>query len=469
MSRIRNAASGLTQRANRASRRLAGAAASAPVAAVSERFSGVSPKAVARAVASVMTAAGWFCIGLVLLWVPLGASLRWVEFSIAGFAALLLLLFALPFLIGGQSYSVHFEPDANGDIRITAGEAFETTVVIENSSSRLEMPGQLESSFGEEHIAIRVPLLGAFGVYRHNLRRTNMQRGKYVLAWRSIRKDPLSLVRREVPFGLEDEANQEKTVWVHPQIAKVGSPLRGIIKDLEGNPSAQLVDSDTSFHAIREYRAGDSSRHIHWASTAKIGKIGEFMVRQFQETRRSRVVLMLGAHMDEYQKTSAGKEWNDEFEMAVSALGSVGYQALRDGRTVTAVMGKPRTGEVNHVGRGASKASIRELKSATKFKLLDSLSEVRLSTKSSQRGLKEVSLRVGQTYHDVSLVVIFCGSTVTDQQLRVIRQNLPKGIGVLAVLSNPNGTPSMRTIDKMKVATITSLEQIGPAIARFQR
>jgi hypothetical protein len=66
-------------------------------------------------------------------------------------------------------------------------------------------------------------------------------------------------------------------------------------------------------------------------------------------------------------------------------------------------------------------------------------------------------------------VVIFCGSTVTDKQLRTIRQNLPKGIGVLAVVSQPNGISSLRTIDKMKVATITTLEEVGSAIKRFQR
>jgi uncharacterized protein (DUF58 family) len=258
-------------------------------------------------------------------------------------------------------------------------------------------------------------------------------------------------------------------VWVHPKIARVGSPLRGIIKDLEGNPSAQLVDSDTSFHAIREYRAGDSSRHIHWASTAKIGKVGEFMVRQFQETRRSRVVLMLAASQTEYAKTVLADEPNPEFELAVSALGSVGYQALSDGRTVTAVMGRPRTSKFVSNGRGASKAALKELKATSKFKLLDSLSDVQLSNKSSQRLLKEVSLRVGQTYHDVSLVVVFCGSTVTDSQLRSIQQNLPKGIGILTVVASPSAATSVRTIEKMKVVTISSLDQISSAIRRFQR
>lgn len=468
MARIRTAESGLTRRTNRASRRLANVAASLPVSAVSDAISKVSPRDVARTVASVLTAAGWFAIALVVLWWPLGAALRWVEFAIAGSIALLLLLFALPFLLGGQNYAIQYEPDSTADIRLTTGEAFETTLLIENSSSKLEMPGQLESSFGDDHLVVRVPLLGAFGTYRHTIRRPNMKRGKLVLSWRSIRKDPLSLVRREVPF---DPAlgQSDKTVWVHPKIAKVGSPLRGIIKDLEGNPSAQLVDSDTSFHAIREYRAGDSSRHIHWASTAKIGKVGEFMVRQFQETRRSRVVLILAANMNEYQKTSSGEEFNQEFELAVSALGSVGYQALRDGRTVTAVMGRARTGEAISSGRGASKAALRELKATSKFKLLDSLSEVQLSNRASQRTLKEVSLRVGQTYHDVSLVVVFCGSTVTDAQLRTVQQNLPKGIGILAVVSNPSGTASFRTIEKMRVVNLTSLDQISSAVKRFQR
>ncbi len=464
MSRIRNTVSGITTPTARAIRRLVGSVV--PAALVSDAK--YSPAKVAKTVASVLTAAGWFAVALVLLWWPLGSALRWVEFAIAGAIALLILLFALPFLIGGQNYAIHFEPESTADIRLTAGETFETTVIVENSSSKLEMPGQLESSFGDDQLVIRVPLLRPFATHRQTLRRPNMPRGKLVISWRSIRKDPAALVRREVRFdptlGVVD-----KTVWVHPKIARVGSPLRGIIKDLEGNPSAQLVDSDTSFHAIREYRAGDSSRHIHWASTAKIGKVGEFMVRQFQETRRSRVVLMLAASQTEYAKTVLADEPNPEFELAVSALGSVGYQALSDGRTVTAVMGRPRTSEFVSNGRGASKAALKELKATSKFKLLDSLSDVQLSNKSSQRLLKEVSLRVGQTYHDVSLVVVFCGSTVTDSQLRSIQQNLPKGIGILTVVASPSAATSVRTIEKMKVVTISSLDQISSAIRRFQR
>jgi hypothetical protein len=132
-------------------------------------------------------------------------------------------------------------------------------------------------------------------------------------------------------------------------------------------------------------------------------------------------------------------------------------------------MGRPRTSDFVSNGRGGSKAALKELKATSKFKLLDSLSDVQLSNKSSQRLLKEVSLRVGQTYHDVSLVVVFCGSTVTDSQLRSIQQNLPKGIGILTVVASPSAATSVRTIEKMKVVTISSLDQISSAIRRFQR
>ena len=45
-----------------------------------------------------------------------------------------------------------------------------------------------------------------------------------------------------------------------------------------------------SFHAIREYAPGDSRRQIHWKSTAKTGQL---MVRQYEESRRSRMAVVL--------------------------------------------------------------------------------------------------------------------------------------------------------------------------------
>ena len=133
MSRIRNFASGITKPTSRAIGRVVGAVL--PASMISDAK--YSPAKLAKAAVSVLTAAGWFAVALVVLWWPLGSALRWVEFAIAGAVALLILLFALPFLIGGQNYAIHYEPETTADIRLTAGESFETTVIIEDSSSKL--------------------------------------------------------------------------------------------------------------------------------------------------------------------------------------------------------------------------------------------------------------------------------------------------------------------------------------------
>lgn len=58
------------------------------------------------------------------------------------------------------------------------------------------------------------------------------------------------------------------------------------------------------------------------------------MVRQFEETRRSQVAILLSAHPAEYSSA-------DEFELAVSVTGSIGLHALADGKTLT-VLGPHR-------------------------------------------------------------------------------------------------------------------------------
>ena len=91
---------------------------------------------------------------------------------------------------------------------------------------------------------------------------------------------------------------------------------------------ATSPSSDVAFHALREYQPGDERRYIHWKSTAKTGT---FMVRQFEETRRSHLVVALTLATGDYAS-------EEEFELAVSVAGSLGVRAIRDGRTVSVVV-----------------------------------------------------------------------------------------------------------------------------------
>ena len=47
----------------------------------------------------------------------------------------------------------------------------------------------------------------------------------------------------------------------------------GIPRDLEGNPTGDIVDDDLDFYGLREYEPGDDVRNVHWLSSAKTGTL----------------------------------------------------------------------------------------------------------------------------------------------------------------------------------------------------
>ena len=122
---------------------------------------------------------------------------------------------------------------------------------------------------------------------------------------RTVRADPIGLMRREIVWS------QTVELHVHPRTIAIAALSTGFVRDLEGSPTRDLTASDIAFHALREYVPGDDRRFIHWKSSAKTGT---FMVRQFEETRRSRLMVLLDLDPGAYADDA-------EFELAVSAAG----------------------------------------------------------------------------------------------------------------------------------------------------
>ncbi|MFT2691178.1 DUF58 domain-containing protein [Clavibacter zhangzhiyongii] len=174
---------------------------------------------------------------------------------------------------------------------------------------------------------------------------------------------------------------------VHPRTLAMPSTSTGFVRDLEGRATRDLTDSDVSFQSLREYVPGDAVRHIHWRSTAKTGV---HMVRRFEETRRSHMMVALSLHAGDYGAPEAeaeagaaaadgaraasassapggvagsavpaggttvaagrsegglaGSAADAEFELAVSVVGSLGARAIVDARTVSVVASADRAG-----------------------------------------------------------------------------------------------------------------------------
>ncbi|GAB3121907.1 DUF58 domain-containing protein [Glaciibacter psychrotolerans] len=400
----------------------------------------VRSKATVQWVRETVTPAGWVVVAAVAL-LPVGLVFGWAELIVAGFVAAALLLIALPFLMGGRSYSVDFTLPVD---RVVAGGEVTGTLRVTNISKRLELPGRIDVPIGQGLTDVHVPLMRAGAVHDDFVTVPAFQRGVIdVGPITTVRTDPLGVLKREVAWA------DVHRLFVHPVTVSIPSTSAGFVRDLEGNPTSDIVDSDISFHAIREYAPGDGQRNVHWKSTAKTGKL---MVRQFEESRRSRLAIALSLRADEYAS-------DEEFEMAVSAAGSLGIRAIRDGRDVVAFA----SDEIPEFARGSIR-SIRTFTVLSTRTFLDDLSAI--ASSGNAMPLEDVCALASQVIPDISIAFVICGSTMTSARLHALTLKFPAAVSIVAVLCDPASAPKFRDLSGTGVLTIGVLDDFRSLLAR---
>ncbi|SDS14948.1 DUF58 domain-containing protein [Microterricola viridarii] len=391
-------------------------------------------------VRETVTAAGALAI-LALLALPIGISLGWTELIVAGALAAALLLLALPFLLGGKAYSVQFQVPVE---RVVAGGEVHGTLDVSNVSKSFELPGRVDVPIGSGTTEIAVPLLRPGAHHAEVVVIPTPRRGIIdVGPVTTLRTDPIGLLRRE---HAQAEVHR---LFVHPVTVSIPSTSAGFVRDLEGNPTNRIVDADMSFHAIREYAAGDAQRSIHWKSTAKTGQL---MVRQYEESRRSRLVVVLSLATTDFNS-------DEEFEIAVSAAGSLGTRAIRDGRDLAVVASE----QIQELAR-SSVHSIRSLPVLSTRALLDELSGIEKA--SATMPIEDVCALTGQAIPDVSIAIVVCGSAVTATRLRSLTLRFGPDVAVLTVRIDPLAVPSYRELAGVGVLTIAVLDDLRSLLAR---
>lgn len=388
-----------------------------------------------------VTSAGWLLLALLAIGTVGGLALGWVEaWVVAGIAALLLLL-CIPFLFGGHDYRVHLVLDKD---RVVAGTDVGGHLEIRNQSHRLSLPGVVDIPVGEGLVEAHVPLLLAGAEHREDLVIGAHRRGVINVGPMTIsRGDPIGILHREVAWP------QVERVFVHPVTVPIPSTSAGNIRDLEGSPTKDIVNADLSFHAIRQYAPGDSRRHVHWKSTAKTGLL---MVRQYEETRRARVAVVLELRIEEYEN-------DDEFEMAVSVAASLGVQGVRDGREVLVSV----SDEIPELTR-TTVLSLRSIPTVTPRTLLDGMAEVASSSRALH--LETVTALTAQTHPGLSLAFVVTGSRPTLTRLRTAALALPSEVVTVAVRVEPGAEPTLRSTGDLAVMTVGALHDLTHLIAR---
>jgi uncharacterized protein (DUF58 family) len=392
-------------------------------------------------IASVVTPLGWVLLGAVPLAFGFGYGLGWIELVVVAWADTVIIVIAGLYLIGRSAYEVALSVPHS---RVVVGERATGEIVVQNPTRRRLLGVKAEIPVGQGLAEIALPSLPGGGTFRHEFVVPTLRRGVLQVGpVRTVRADPVGLVRRELVWTESTE------LYVHPRTISIPSTSTGFIRDLEGNPTRDLTNSDVSFHALREYSPGDERRYIHWKSTAKTGT---YMVRQFEETRRSHLVIALSLSTADYAT-------DEEFEMAVSVAGSLGARAIRDARTVSVVVSE-RTPEFAK----QKVLAVQNLNTLTRTRLLDDLALVEHSA--SAIGMRDVARVTADEITGISVAFLVCGSLTTPTDLRGASTTFPSGVEVVAVVCDPEMVPGLRRVSGLSVLTIGYLEDLQKSLAR---
>ncbi|AAT89053.1 conserved hypothetical protein [Leifsonia xyli subsp. xyli str. CTCB07] len=397
--------------------------------------------AAAGRIGGVVTPLGWSLAALAVLALVSGYLFGWVEAVAAGWTAVALLTTACLSLVGRIASDVSLRLPAH---RVVVADRAPVQVTVQNPVRRRLSGIRVEVPVGPGLTEFASPALAAGEEHTEVFVVPTTRRGIVPIGpARTVRADPVGLLRRELVWA------DSLDLFVHPRIVAIPSMSTGLVRDLEGAPTRDLTASHVAFHALREYLPGDERRTIHWKSTAKTGN---YMVRQFEETRRSHLLVALSLSAADYAN-------EEEFELAVSATGSLGVRALLDSRTVSVVASAETLGFAKRTLIGA-----RRISTVGRSSLLDDLAGVE-PTKSALRlpGLAQVA--AGDAAGS-SLVFLLCGSTLGSAQLRAAAAHFPLGMEVVAIVCGAGTVPSLRRVADLSVLRIGYLEDLQRSLAK---
>lgn len=255
---------------------------------------------------------GWLVLAAAGASALIAGILGWVEFTFLSATLIGGFLIAACFAFGRATYAVTIELNPR---RVVAGQRALGRMLVVNSGRKTLIPTRMELPVGTGVAEFTVPRL-APGAESEELFAMPTNRRALILAGPavSVRGDQLGLIRRTVSWTDQVE------LFVHPQTTRLLATAPGLVRDLEGQTSSVITNSDLAFHALRQYEPGDDIRNVHWRTSARTGQL---MVRQYTETRRSQLLLMQSSETTYYAS-------EDEFELGISVMASIGCQVIRE-------------------------------------------------------------------------------------------------------------------------------------------
>jgi uncharacterized protein (DUF58 family) len=174
-------------------------------------------------------------------------------------------------------------------------------------------PAWLRGRVGAQEIAAGTGIVPRSG-WRRRETVGELRRGPIgATSWEVISSDPLGFNRSRRTYA------DAEIALVLPRFASLVTRPRA--RELEASVAAPRAGSGTELFGVREYRAGDALRRIHWRSSARLG---ELVVREFEPPG----VQTLGIFCD---PSPAGRDVADQIARIAA---SEAWDCVRDGGRV---------------------------------------------------------------------------------------------------------------------------------------
>ncbi|MGB8861253.1 MAG: DUF58 domain-containing protein [Ilumatobacteraceae bacterium] len=361
----------------------------------------------------------------IVCWVA-GARWGWKELLIVASISIALLLIGALFTIGQLDLTsqIGVEPS-----RVVVGDRAAGSLTLHNNRSRAARSLRVELPVGKAAAVYSVPHLDAGGeVEELFVVPTNRRAIIPVGPVATVQGDPLGLFRRTRVWSSREE------IYVHPITTGLSTIASGLVRDLEGQTTPHLSPSDIAFHTLRDYVPGDDRRHVHWKSSAKNGRL---LVRQYVDTRRSHLAVLLSIDLDEYAS-------EDEFELAVSCAASVAAQALRDEQTLSLFVGD------------------QQLPTLNPRHMLDLFSGIEV--RRGGAGIDRCLRKARNDAPDASVVVVCLGSTMGVPEFRKATARIAMNTSTMVLRADLAAKPGYRVVGNSRFVNVPELRMLNRGI-----
>jgi hypothetical protein len=388
---------------------------------------------------------GWTILALGLVTWFVGARWGWTELLMVAAAALVLFLVCFVLALGRTKVRVVAEVDPR---RVVVGEPATGRIVVTNEARAPMLPILVELPVGLSAARFVLPALTPGSAHEELFVVPTSRRGVIQVGpATTVQGDPLGLMRRTLTWTERTE------LFVHPRTVALESLGAGLLRDLEGSTTEDVSMSDLAFHALREYQPGDDRRYIHWRSSAKAGRL---LVRQFLDTRRSHVTIVVDPDPEQYRSGhgKTGRTDRDverdvmaanaptaiaaDVETAISVGASIMVRVMLDEQDCTMVCGEQKVSRsVPQVG-------------------LDAMARV----EPGPIDLFSVSLDATDLAPDTSTVFIVTGPHRPFIELQRAAGQFPPEVTRVIVVVDPLAEHGIRRGGGLTILTLSALEDL---------